>query len=175
MWGAGMSQETAHGATRSAKRDAREDFKFKRSRFVARFPRDYLYSPAHFWLSQETEQQWRIGLTTFATRMLGEIVELDFEVKPDHEITLGSVVGWVEGFKATADLFAVASGRFIEGNQQALDDAERICNDPYGEGWLYRIEGTPDPQTVDVHAYAELLGEKIDQMEERPWQAPEMG
>ncbi len=150
------------------------DLRFKRSRFVARFPREYLYSPAHFWLHQESEGQWRIGLTGFATRMLGELVELDFEVEPGAAVEVGQVVGWVEGFKATADLFSVASGAFVRGNPEALANAELVCNDPYGEGWLYVVEGEPDPGALDVEGYAEMLGETIDRMEEKPWQSPEM-
>lgn len=150
------------------------DLRFKRSRFVARFPREYRYSPAHFWLHRESEGPWRIGLTGFATRMLGELVELDFEVEPGATVEVGQVVGWVEGFKATADLFSVASGTFVQGNPQALANAELVCNDPYGEGWLYTVEGEPDPGVLDVEGYAEMLGETIDRMEEKPWQSPEM-
>ncbi len=155
-----------------------DDYRFKRSRFMARFPREYLYSPAHFWLCREpsagTTERWRIGLTGFATRMLGELVELDFEVAAGADVSVGQVVGWVEGFKATADLFSVASGVFGGGNPQALSNAELVCNDPYGDGWLYAVEGSPDPQALDVEGYAEMLGETIDKMEEKPWQSPEM-
>ena len=149
--------------------------KFKRHRFLARFPKDYLYSPAHFWLSETEPGCWRIGLTTFATRMLGEIVEFDFEVAAGEGVEVGQTVGWLEGFKATADLFCVAEGRFGGGNPAALEDTERVCADPYGDGWLYSVEGTPDPQAVSIDGYLELLGETIDQMEDKPWQQPEIG
>ena len=152
-----------------------ESVKFKRHRFLARFPKDYLYSPAHFWLAEVDPGQWRIGLTTFATRMLGEIVEFDFEVPAGDQVAVGQVVGWLEGFKATADVFCVAEGRFGGANPAALDDTELVCSDPYGEGWLYRVEGAPDPQAVSIDGYLELLGETIDQMEDKPWQQPEIG
>ena len=149
--------------------------RFKRSRFVARFPSDYLYSPAHFWLAESEPGVWRVGITTFAARMLGEIVEFDFEVPTGESVEVGQVVGWVEGFKATADLLSVAAGELIGGNPKAFENAELVCSDPYGDGWLYAVRGTPDPQSTDVHAYLEMLGETIDQMEEKPWQRPEMG
>ncbi len=152
-----------------------ETVKFKRHRFLARFPKDYLYSPAHFWLAEVEPDLWRIGLTNFATRMLGEIVEFDFEVGPDGAVEVGQVVGWLEGFKATADLFCVASGRFGGGNPKAFDDPELVCSDSYGDGWLYQVQGKPDPQAVSIEGYLELLGETIDQMEEKPWQKPEIG
>lgn len=156
-----------------------DSVKFKRSRFVARFPGSYLYSPAHFWLAKDEGADggdvWRIGLTNFATRMLGEIVEFDFETKVSSNISVGEVVGWVEGFKATADLFCVAEGEFLGGNEIALNDPELVCSDPYGDGWLYSIKGKPDPQAVDVEAYLQMLGETIDSMEEQPWKSPEIG
>lgn len=149
--------------------------KFQRNRFLARFPKDYLYSPAHFWLHETEPGRWRIGLTTFATRMLGEIVELDFEVPAGESVGVGQVVGWVEGFKATADVFCVAKGRFGGGNPAALDDTEVVCADPYREGWLYWVEGSPDPQATSIDGYLEMLGETIDGMEDKPWQQPEIG
>ncbi|MEM1204222.1 MAG: glycine cleavage system protein H [Acidobacteriota bacterium] len=149
--------------------------RWKRSRFVARFPSTYLYSPAHFWLSETEPGLWRIGITTFAARMLGEIVEFDFEVPLGNTVAVGQVVGWVEGFKATADLFSVADGELVGGNPKALANAELVCSDPYGDGWLYSVRGTPDPQCTDIEKYLEMLGETIDQMEEKPWQTPEMG
>lgn len=152
----------------------KDSVKFKRSRFVARFPSDYLYSPAHFWLHESEPGTWKIGLTSFATRMLGELVELDFEASPGQALEAGEVVGWVEGFKATADLFSVAEGSFAGGNPAVLENAELVCADPYGEGWLYRVEGKPDAQATDVEGYLAMLGETIDAMEEKPWQTPEM-
>lgn len=168
-------------------RASTDDVRFKRSRFVARFPKDYRYSPAHFWLCEEARhagdevsngegspQRWRIGLTNFATRMLGEIVEFDFEAQAGTEVTPGTVVGWVEGFKATADLFCIGKGTFVGGNPTALADPELVCKDPYGDGWLYCIEGEPDTDVLTIDGYLEMLGETIDKMEERPWQGAEM-
>jgi len=152
-----------------------ETVKFKRHRFLARFPKNTLYSPAHFWLAEFEPGRWRIGLTAFAVRMLGEIVEFDFEVSSDAPVEVGQVVGWLEGFKATADLFCVAEGSFGGGNPIALDNTDLVCADPYGNGWLYWVEGTPDPQAVTIDGYLELLGETIDKMEEKPWQQPEIG
>ena len=148
--------------------------KFRRNRFLARFPEGYLYSPAHFWLDETEPGRWRIGLTTFATRMLGEIVELDFEVPEGDSVQVGQVVGWMEGFKATTDLFCVAEGRFGGANTAVFEDAELVCSDPYGEGWLYWIEGSPDPQAMAIEGYLEMLGETIDAMEDKPWQQPEI-
>ena len=58
--------------------DPQDTVRFKRNHFSARLPRDCLYSLSHSWLLEHTPGHWRVGLTTFATRMLGEIVEFDF-------------------------------------------------------------------------------------------------
>lgn len=157
-----------------------ERLKFKRSRFVARFPMDYLYSPSHFWLFEYEPGRWRVGLTDFATRMLGEIVEFDFESERGEALPAGArvrpgdVIGWMEGFKAVADVYCVADGVFLEANPRALEDPELVCKDCYGDGWLYAVEGRPDPGATGVKEYAELLNETIDTMEEKPWQSADM-
>lgn len=145
--------------------------RFKRSRFVARFPRQYRYSLAHFWLAEEEPGEWRVGLTHFATRMLGEIVEFDVEKPAGETVETGTVIGWIEGMKAVTDLFCVATGELLGMNPEALDDVEKVCKDPYGSGWLYAVRGEPDPETVDVESYLEKLGETIDAMEEQPWRS----
>ena len=152
-----------------------ETIKFKRSRFVAHLPKDYLYSPSHFWLHEVEPGLWRVGLTTFATRMLGEIVEFDVETAADSDVDTGQVIGWIEGFKATSDLYCVVDGQLIGANEDALNDVEKVCNRPFTEGWLYAVRGTPDPQATSIEGYLELLGETIDTMEEKPWQGQEMG
>lgn len=151
-----------------------EDYvRFRRNRFVAKFPRQYRYSPAHFWLCEDQGVLY-IGLTHFATRMLGEIVEFDFEIEPGSTVEDGQVIGWIEGMKAMTDLYCVANGEFVGANQAALDDIESVCKDPYGSGWLYAVRGAAGGETLDLEPYLELLGETIDAMEEQPWKSPEL-
>jgi glycine cleavage system H protein len=148
-----------------------ETVRFQRSRFLARFPKDYLYSPSHFWLHEYEPGRFHVGLTDFATRMLGEIVEFDFEVASGDAVRPGDVVGWMEGFKAVADLYCVAEGVFLGANPKSFENAEIVCADAYGDGWLYAVEGRPDEQAVGVDGYLALLDETIDTMEEKPWKA----
>ncbi|MEM1177029.1 MAG: glycine cleavage system protein H [Acidobacteriota bacterium] len=153
-----------------------EMVRFKRNRFVARFPKLYRYSAAHFWLCEDPDDPglWRVGLTHFATRMLGEIVEFDVETKPGGAVEPGAVIGWAEGMKAVTDLYCVLSGDMAEVNAEALNDPELVCKDPYDRGWLYAVRGRPEKDTLEVGAYLEMLGEKIDAMEDQPWKSPEM-
>ena len=138
---------------------------YKRSRFQSRLPKDRLYTPSHFWLLQMEPGLWRIGFTRFATRMLGDLVEHGFEVKPQDPIKVGQTIGWLEGFKALTDLYSVIEGEFAGTNSQIEQDTTLVDKDPYHQGWLYLAKGTPDPNSVDVNGYIRVLDATIDKMQ----------
>ncbi|HSU67828.1 MAG TPA: glycine cleavage system protein H [Tepidisphaeraceae bacterium] len=141
---------------------------YKRSRFQSRLPKNRLYTASHFWLLEQEPGLWRIGFTRFATRMLGDMVELGFEVKPGHPVSVGQTIGWIEGFKAMTDLYCVASGTFEGGNPESENETTVIDKDPYGKGWLYAVRGTPDPNSLTVEGYMQLLDATIDKMQDGP-------
>jgi len=138
---------------------------YKRSRFQSRLPIDRLYTPSHFWLLEIEPGLFRIGFTRFATRMLGDVVEHGFEVKPEDRIAIGQTIGWLEGFKALTDLFSVIDGRFAGMNPDLEQDSTLVDKDPYYKGWLYLARGIPDPNSVDVNGYIHLLDATIDKMQ----------
>ena len=138
---------------------------YKRSRFQSRLPKGRLYTASHFWLLEQEPHVWRVGFTRFATRMLGEIVEHGFEVKGGDAIGVGQTIGWVEGFKALTDLYCVADGTFAGGNAIIEADPTRIDKDPYGDGWLYLVRGTPEPNSRPVEGYMQWLDATIDKMQ----------
>jgi glycine cleavage system H protein len=142
-----------------------EGLRYKRSRFTTRLPAGRRYTAAHMWLAQTSADEWRIGFTKFAVRMLGEVVESGFEVKPGGAVEVGQVIGWLEGFKASTDLYCAMAGEFLGANPLLSSNAERIHADPYGDGWLYRARGTVDPLSMDVHAYAAVLDRAIDKIQ----------
>lgn len=110
---------------------------------------------------------WRVGFTKFATRMLGDLVDHQFEKVCGANVDSGEIVGSVEGFKAISDLYSPVSGKFIEGNPALQLDPDVIGSDPYGAGWLFRIEGAPDARCGDVESYRQLLDATIDRMLEK--------
>ena len=140
---------------------------YKRSHFATQLPLDYLYTPSHAWIAAQGGGTWRIGLTKFATRMLGEIVDFGFETEPGAQVQPGKIVGWVEGFKAISDLFCIASGQFCGANPELRGNVKAIGKDPYGAGWLYLVEGTPDPNCVNVETYKGILDKTIDRLLEK--------
>lgn len=135
---------------------------YKRSHFVTHLPTDYLYSRSHFWLAQQASGEWRVGLTKFATRMLGDMVDHGFEMEADAPVAVGQIIGWVEGFKAISDVYCVATGTFLGGNAALREKIALIDKQPYGEGWLYAARGKPDEKCLDVHGYREHLDRAID-------------
>ena len=139
---------------------------FKRSHFTTRLPVDCVYSPSHFWAS-ETDGTWRTGFTKFATRMLGDMVDHDFEAKPGAAITPGQILGWVEGFKAISDVYGFCAGEFVRVNPALAAKIALINKRPYTDGWLYEARGTLDDKCVDVHGYAAILNQTIDKMLEQ--------
>jgi glycine cleavage system H protein len=143
---------------------AETTIRYKRSRFSTRLPIDRRYTRAHYWLQAREMGVWRVGLTKFATRMLGDLVEYDFSVQAENAIELGQSIGWIEGFKAVSDVYAVASGRFNGVNAALGRDITLLESDPYSEGWLYEIAGDPDPRNIDVHQYVHALDTTIDRM-----------
>ena len=161
-----------------------ETVRFRHAHFSARFPADCLYTPSHFWMrpadgtaglasadaaaeavSGDAPRLWHIGFTKFATRMLGELVEMVLEVKPGQSVAGGERLGTVEGFKAVSDLFCVVDGTLSAANPALTAEACLTHSDPYGAGWLYAVHGIPAPGHLDVHGYVALLTETIDRLQ----------
>jgi len=140
---------------------------YKRSHFVTHLPVDYLYSPSHCWIADQAEGLWRVGLTKFAIRMLGEMVDHGFEIETDTPLQSGQIIGWVEGFKAISDIFCIAEGNFSGANPVLKEKITVINKDPYGAGWLYLVKGKPDSKCVDVRAYQAILDKTIDKILEK--------
>jgi glycine cleavage system H protein len=137
---------------------------YRRARFTAHFPLRRLYTPSHHWLEQQEPGVWRVGLTKFASRMLGEMVDFGFEVQPNAPVAPGQALGWLEGFKALSDLLCVGQGTFAGGNPLLEKDPTIINQDPHGVGWLYAFQGEPDSTAVDTRSYAVILDQIIDEL-----------
>jgi len=135
---------------------------YTRCRFETRLPTDRVYTPSHCWLREIEPGLWRVGLTAYGTRLLGEIVEYEFKVRPGEAVEAEQTIGWVEGFKALSDLSSAAAGEFAGENPALRGDITLLDSDPYGHGWLYQVRGRPEPSAVDARAYAGVLNAAID-------------
>ncbi|PPF82962.1 glycine cleavage system protein H [Subtercola sp. Z020] len=100
-----------------------------------------------------------IGITAYAADKLGDVVYVDL---PDAgvEIADGAVVGEIESTKSVGELFAPVDGTVLEKNSAVEDAPELVNSDPYGEGWLIRVEYTELPELLSYAAYQALLGDE---------------
>jgi glycine cleavage system H protein len=143
---------------------ATDEIHYRRSRFSTRLKGDRSYTAGHHWILKDGPDLWRVGFTKFAARMLGEAVELGFDVKPGDTIATGQAIGWVEGFKAVTDLYSPLRGRFEQSNPSLDSEIKLVQTDPYGRGWLYMVRGAPEPEWLDVNGYVSVLDATIDKM-----------
>jgi glycine cleavage system H protein len=137
---------------------------YKKARFLTHLPEGRLYTRSHFWLLEVSLAVWRVGMTKFASRMLGDVVEFGFNVKSGALVEIGQNMGWIEGFKAVSDIYCVAAGEFLRANPALDSDITLLDSKPYGDGWLYEVRGVPEPESVDVAGYVALLDATIGKM-----------
>jgi len=103
-----------------------------------KFPEDLLYSESHEWLREEGSQA-TIGLTDYAQSQLKDIVYVDFP-EVGSEFKKGETMGAVESVKTVADVFSPITGRVVGTNLSLKDSPQFINEDPYGKGWIVRMD-----------------------------------
>ncbi len=123
---------------------------------MATFPTDLRYSADHEWVDDSVPAT--VGITDTATEALGDIVYLELPSVGDV-IEAGSVIGEVESTKSVSELFAPVSGTVVEVNRQAIDDPSVVNADPYGDGWLLKVQVTGEGELMDAEAYEALTQE----------------
>ena len=102
-------------------------------------PKEYKYTEEHEWIGTEPGGKGKVGLTDYAQSQLGDLVFLDLPGL-DTQMEQFKKMGEIESVKAVSDLFAPVSGKVLEINQGAVDGPAVVNQDPYGEGWLVRLE-----------------------------------
>ncbi|HOO70964.1 MAG TPA: glycine cleavage system protein GcvH [Spirochaetota bacterium] len=106
---------------------------------MSSIPDDCKYTKDHEWVRLDDEWTATCGITDHAQEMLTDIVFVELP-DVDREITQGQQVAVVESVKAVSDVYAPVSGRIIEVNRDLEDSPELLNRDPYGEGWIFKIE-----------------------------------
>jgi len=103
-----------------------------------KFPEDLLYTESHEWLRNEGNQV-TIGLTDYAQGQLKDIVYVDMP-EAGSEFKKGDSLGVVESVKTVADIYSPVTGKVIDGNFTLKDHPEFVNTDPYGKGWILKME-----------------------------------
>ena len=124
---------------------------------MSELPGDLKYTKEHEWLRQEEDGSVTIGITDHAQSALGDLVYVELpEVGQDVES--GGEMAVVESVKAASDVYAPISGAVLAVNEVLSDDPEKINADPYGDGWIVRLQPADDASdTMDPDAYQAFL------------------
>ena len=102
------------------------------------FPSDLKYTEDHEWIKVEGNEAV-IGITDFAQKELGDIVYVEIETEGE-ELNQGDVFGTVEAVKTVSDLFMPVSGTVSAINEDLEGEPEIVNSDPYGKGWMIKVE-----------------------------------
>ena len=122
-------------------------------------PTELKYSKDHEWVKIEGNIA-TIGITDFAQSELGDIVFVDVD-SVDDELSSGDVFGSVEAVKTVSDLFLPVAGKVIEFNEELEDQPELLNTDPYGKGWIIKVEVAADAdqsELLSAEDYQATLG-----------------
>ena len=102
------------------------------------FPENLLYTESHEWVRDEGSQA-TMGLTDYAQNQLKDIVYVELP-EIGSEVKKGENIGVVESVKTVADVFSPITGKVVETNLTLKDSPQFINEDPYGKGWIVKME-----------------------------------
>lgn len=122
-------------------------------------PSELKYTKDHEWIKIEGNIA-TIGITDFAQGELGDIVYVDVDTV-DEELNGEDVFGSVEAVKTVSDLFLPVSGKVIEFNSALEDQPELLNTDPYGDGWIIKLEvadGADQSSLLSAEEYQAIIG-----------------
>jgi len=123
-----------------------------------KIPEDLKYTKDHEWVRVEGNVA-TVGVTDFAQSELGDIVFVEIETL-DEELEKEEVFGSVEAVKTVSDLFMPIGGTVIEINENIESSPELVNTDPYGEGWMIKIEineASDIENLLTAEAYSNLI------------------
>ena len=123
------------------------------------FPENFKYTKDHEWIKMDGNIA-TVGITEFAQGELGDIVYVEIETEGET-LNKEEVFGTVEAVKTVSDLFMPVSGKIVEINKTLEVTPDKVNTDPYGAGWMIKIELSNAPEVNDLlsaDAYKELTG-----------------
>jgi len=118
-------------------------------------PEELQYTRSHEWVRTEGDTA-TIGITDHAQDELGDIVFVEL---PEEGVTFdaGDSFGTVESVKAVSDLYTPVGGEVVEVNEALSDSPEKINEDPYGEGWIVKIQVSGEGDLLSASDYEQFL------------------
>ena len=122
-------------------------------------PANLKYTKDHEWIRLEGDNAF-IGITDYAQHELGDIVFVDVDTV-DETFDAEEPFGTIEAVKTSSEVFMPVAGKVVEFNEALADAPETVNSDPYGEGWIIKIEVSDASQMdalLDAEAYKNLIG-----------------
>ena len=128
---------------------------------MSELPGDLLYTKEHEWLRREDDGSVTVGITEHAQAALGDLVYVELP-EQGQDLEAEGEMAVVESVKAASDVYAPIAGTIVAVNEDLADDPEKINGDPYGEGWIVRIQpgdSSDESQLMSPDDYQALLDE----------------
>ena len=129
---------------------------------MSELPGDLLYTSEHEWLRRENDGSVTVGVTDHAQSALGDLVYVELP-EVGQDVDNGGDMAVVESVKAASDVYAPLDGSIVAVNEELADDPEKINADPYGDGWIVRIqpnESIDESALMAPDTYQELLDQE---------------
>ena len=125
---------------------------------MSEIPGELKYTKSHEWLRKEDDGSVTIGITAHAQDLMGDMVYV--ELPEDGTLEAGKDCAVVESVKAASDVYAPVTGTVNASNDALADSPDLLNKDPYGEGWLFRMQPGDMAEVdalMDADAYRELI------------------
>jgi glycine cleavage system H protein len=128
-------------------------------------PEELLYAETHEWVHVTDEGGQKvatIGISAFAVEQLTDLVYMELP-EPGTSVLAGGEFGEVESVKAVSPLYSPVDGEIVEVNSQLPDKLETLNEDPYGAGWIIKVEITDEAglaKLLDYAAYQKQCAEE---------------
>lgn len=112
-------------------------------------PKELLYTREHEWLRDEGNGEYTVGITEHAQETLGDMVFVDLP-GVGSVVSAGDDCAVVESVKAASDIYAPLSGEIVAVNSDLNDSPELVNEQPYQEGWIFRIKASDTSELADL-------------------------
>lgn len=113
-------------------------------------PANLKYTKSDEWFDPATGN---LGITDYAQSQLSDIVFVELLVEVGEEISAGKPIASVESVKASAEIYAAAGGKIVAVNSALSDKPDTLNSDPFGEGWMIKLEDGAEGDVMDAAAY----------------------
>ncbi|WP_163937961.1 glycine cleavage system protein GcvH [Paraferrimonas sp. SM1919] len=116
---------------------------------MSNIPQELKYTTSHEWVRQEEDGTFTVGITEHAQELLGDMVFVDLPDVGDS-VDGGDDCAVAESVKAASDIYSPLSGEIVAVNEDLEDEPELVNNEPYTDGWLFRIAPTDLAELDDL-------------------------